>query len=36
MNLLITGAWTSKYIDEIEEEGHKVLFMQKRQAPLRV
>ena len=34
MNLLITGAWTSKYIDEIEEEGHKVLFMQQEKDKL--
>ena len=29
MNLLIPGAWTSKYISEIEKEGHKVVFMQQ-------
>lgn len=34
MNLLITGAWTNKYIDEIEEMGHSVIYMQQEKDPL--
>ena len=29
MNLLITGAWTDKYIHEIEAMGHRVAFLQQ-------
>lgn len=34
MNLLITGAWTNKYIDEVGEMGHSVIFMQQEKDPL--
>ena len=34
MNLLITGAWTDQYIKEIEEMGHKVVFLQQEKDAL--